>query len=101
MKLRRKYHGVRVEHRFLSGHECLKEAHLIIAEKKLSGMSRQEIAEEIFAHTYVYYLCERIPFRKGPVRFLMSRADPIDMAEGGDTPLRKLLYHLIWKIRCR
>ena len=60
-------------------------------------MDETELAEEIYAHVVAYYWF--LHFQKIPgFRFLINRADPIDLADGGDKKFRRMMFHLVWKL---
>lgn len=82
--------------RLLVKEECLKKAAEIRQEGKLDRLSEQEIARELYSHAVVYFLCLRLrPFLR--LRFIMERADPIDLSDNGDTPFRTFCYKILWR----
>ena len=63
-------------------------------------MTQQELAEEIFAHAVAYYdgpLLAGIPgIGDDIMNYLVSHANPIDVADGGDSFIRKVAFSAIW-----
>ena len=79
---------------YLSKDICLKKAEEIHADQSLD-MEVREMAREIYCHARFYYWFHRlegIPI----VKRALDRADPIDMADGGDTLLRRIIFRLTW-----
>ena len=88
--------SVRIEKKYRSKFECMEKAREIL-DSGLIDMDEQELAEEIYAHARVYYWFLR--FSKIPgFRFLLNRADPIDLADGGDKRFRRMMFRLVWKL---
>jgi hypothetical protein len=90
-----KNHSLPVDPCLLVKEECLKKAAEIRREGKLIRLSERDIARELYFHACIYYLCLRLR----PVlnlRILMERADPIDLSDRGDTPLRTFCYKVFW-----
>lgn len=109
--------NIPIEKRFLDKSVCLEEVKWLGQYRIVTGMSGQEIAEEIYAHAVLYYKGltvdeianalnnSGIPglelsgaLHKLIADMLISRGEVISIADGGDTGLRKLLYKGIWKM---
>ena len=75
---------------------CLKKAEEIINEKLISGMSREEIAKELYFHASVYHICRFLAKYRIRFRWLLRHADPIDLADGGDVWYRRAVFNLWW-----
>lgn len=79
---------------------CVRLARKIIAAEKISGMSVRELANEIYAHAYVYYNFRILPgFLRSikPLRSVYhSVADGIDLEDNGDKWYRKIAYKVFW-----
>jgi hypothetical protein len=84
--------SIRVKREFLNKDECLREAKAILAEGKISGMSEKQLAREIYSHALAFFVCDKIL----PLRWLKRYADPIDMQDGGDRPLRRAAFAVSW-----
>ena len=76
---------------------CLETAEQILSDGRLDGMSKKEIAQEIFFHARAFSFCKKHE-EKGwkIIRWVIERADPIDLADHGDTKSRKAIYSLFW-----
>ena len=64
-------YSIKVRKEFLSKDACMEEARNIISEGMISGMSE-------------------------PLRWVKKYADPIDMRDGGDKPLRRVVFAASW-----
>ena len=87
-----KTHSIRVRKEFLSKDACMEEARKIISDGKISGMSELQLAREIYCHALAFFLSDKIP----PLRWVKKYADPIDMRDGGDKPLRRAVFAASW-----
>ena len=86
--------SVNVRKDFLNKNVCMDEARKIVSEKKISGMSELQLAREIYFHALAFFICDKIFF----LRWIKRFADPIDMQDGGDTPLRRVIFASFWII---
>ena len=86
--------SVNVRKDFLNKKVCMDEARKIISEKKISGMSELQLAREIYFHALAFFICDKIFF----LRWIKRFANPIDMQDGGDTPLRRVIFAAFWII---
>ena len=84
----------------LSKNYCLQRAGEIKASGQITGMSQQQIAEEIYAHAVVYYYGSAAESATGLdlSSVLDHTRDGIDLCNGGDSWKRKMLYKAIWKM---
>ena len=90
--------SVRVQRSLLSKETCLKQAEGILIQKRIEHMSPQAIAQEIYFHARVYFLClflERFHIR---LTWFKQHADPIDLSDFGDTRFRQFCYRICWLI---
>lgn len=88
-----------VSRTYLSKPICLAKANELVTTGQID-MNVQECAEEIYAHTVIYYEGIKIQkkFNSKIVNELINHANPIDLEDGGDTKARKLAYKAIWLI---
>ena len=90
---------------------CMNEAARLIDQHLVTGMTQQQIQEEIFGHAVAFYdgqaLVNYIGTHGGvvggmaataAVAYLVSHANPIDIEDGGDTALRQAIFALIWSV---
>ena len=92
-----KTHSIRVRKEFLSKDACMEEARKIISDGKISGMSELQLAREIYCHALAFFLCDKIL----PLHWVKKYADPIDMRDGGDKPMRKVVFAASWMMTGR
>jgi hypothetical protein len=79
---------------------CYAEASALVERGIVTGMTKQGVAEEIFAHAVAYYNAKdlrNIPFLRDWADDLISHAHVIDIEDGGDTENRKTAYTIIWQ----
>ncbi len=86
--------SLNVRKEFLNKDVCMEEARKIVSERKISGMSELQLAHEIYFHALAFFICDKFFF----LRWIKRFADPIDMQDGGDTPLRRLIFAASWII---
>jgi len=79
---------------------CSELADEIYDEKLITGMSRSQLACEIFAHVYVFCNYRFIPcFIKDTDllrRVYTSVSDGIDLEDNGDSIGRRIFYRVVW-----
>mgnify|MGYP000934548229 CR=1 FL=1 len=88
-----------VKSSYLNRQNCIVTAAGLINGGKVSGMTLHQIAAEIYAHAMAYYCSPvliGIGISRAEVNNLIIRANPIDIADGGDTSVRRALYNTIW-----
>lgn len=78
--------------KYLVKRECLLKAKNILFHNEID-MKLEPLAEEIFAHTVLYYIAKFLNWK-----WLLLHANPIDLEDGGDKPHRKIIYKIIWII---
>lgn len=86
---------------YLAKSACEVKAAQLIATKQVTRMSVLGIAQEIFAHACAYYASSTIialGVDSSKVNEIKSRANPVDIADGGDSANRKAIYSLIWQV---
>mgnify|MGYP000080535412 FL=1 len=93
--------NIDMSERFLYKNNCITHAKILIMNNYITGMTEQEIAEEIFAHAVCYYWYDPDGniFHSNPLAAeLHSRgADGILIESGGDKRLgAKAFYTLVW-----
>lgn len=80
--------------------ECLVEAQEIFDSKKITGMTVQQIAEEIYTHAFVFFNFHFLPSKIRETnlarRIFNSAANGVDLEDDGDTFKRRVCYSLIW-----
>lgn len=84
----------------LSKDYCLQRAGEIKSSGQITGMTKQQIAEEIYAHAVVYYYGSEAEQATGMnLSFVLDHTrDGIDLCNGGDSWKRKMAYKAIWKL---
>lgn len=76
---------------------CVLKARKILKDGTISGMSEQELAEELYFHACLAKISKHPAEKNIPVfTWLFRHADPIDLESGGDKPFRKLVFRLWW-----
>lgn len=84
--------SIPVRQEYLNKQACLREANRLKREGKIHGMSKRQIAREIYFHAVMFHYCDRTN-RHGWWR---EHADPINLRDGGDTLLRRAAYAACW-----
>lgn len=92
----RKTLSVPVSRHLLNRRYCLERAEEIIARGSITGMSRKAIAKELYFHAAAWHACRFLKRYRISLDKIMYHADPIDLADNGDTPLRRAVYFLVW-----
>lgn len=86
---------------YLSKSTCTATASGLYYSKQVTGMSVQEIAEEIYAHAILFYKSAEVNVtlvNVAVIAYIMKHASVIDIENGGDTALRKAAYKTIWNL---
>lgn len=83
-----------IRREFLNKKACLREAKKLLKEGKIHGMSRKQLAKEIYFHAAMYDYCERT----GRFTKWKEHADPINLRDGGDTRRRRAAYEVCWRL---
>lgn len=96
----KKYLNLEMNDIYYNKEECLNAADDIIANEQITGMTKTQIAEEIYTHAFVFYNFHYLPeFIKNTAiakRIFNSAANGIDLEDNGDTLKRRICYSLIW-----
>lgn len=87
--------SIPVRREFLNKEACREEARKLLREGTVRGMSEKQIARELFSHAVVFYYCDRT----GRFRMLKEHASPVDMRDGGDTPLMRAAFAACWLLK--
>lgn len=80
---------------------CKKKAKDLIDSGQVTGMSLDQIAQEIYAHAFAYYASSALidaGIDPDVVKDIKSKAEKIYIGDGGDTKIRQAAYFLIWAI---
>ncbi|MGY3665069.1 MAG: hypothetical protein ACXAHE_14795 [Roseburia sp. 1XD42-69] len=88
-----------MDRRYLNKNLCKTSAAMLIARKRVKGMSVLAITQEIFAHAVMYYMSSAAisaGIDIGVIREVKRRAGKINIDDGGDKWYRKGIYTLIW-----
>lgn len=86
---------------YLTKSACEVKATSLIFNKQVTGMTMLGIAKEIFAHACCYYgasAVKALGVDSAAVDDIYSRANPVDIEDGGDTTKRQVIYELIWDL---
>ncbi len=92
---------------FLDKNFCLSQAGMLINQKKVVGMTKLEIAQELYAHAVVKYNYE-VVLAYGVItagaglavanEIYKSAANGADIEDYGDTAVRKTFYTTVWNV---
>ncbi len=93
-----KTYSIPVNTIYLSKDTCLAKARQILRDKAIDGMSEQQIAMEIYFHAAAYYTCVFLEKFHLRINYIKRKANPIDLADNGDTRFRRLIYKIIWAL---
>ena len=89
--------SIRVRKEYLDKDLCMAEARKILSEGKVRRMSELQLAREIYFHALAFFFCERT----GLMPIIKKHADPIDISDGGDYLVMRLVYFFFWMITKR
>lgn len=92
MEKSKKYLSLPVEDRFLLRKECIREARRILDESLIDDMSEEQLVREIRFHALAFHISRDSVLLKT----IREHANPIDIASGGDTRVRRMIYALCW-----
>jgi hypothetical protein len=100
-----------VKREYLNRDACLAKAREILGQGLISRMNEKQLASEIYFHAVIYYRFSeknktkiiRKPgvFRASFAQWAVRHADPINIRDGGDRILRRIIYSACWAIRYR
>ncbi|MCR5637896.1 MAG: hypothetical protein K6F97_03545 [Lachnospiraceae bacterium] len=101
MELTKKhYMNIPMEEKLYKRSNCEKIAEEIISDGKIIGMTKSQLACEIFAHAYVYYNFRFVPKFLGKNKVFKSVyrsvSNGVDLEDNGDTFVRRIAYRIIW-----
>ena len=98
----RKTLNLEMKDSFYDKEECLIEAQKIYDSKMITGMTVNQIAEEIYTHAFVFFNFHFLPamIRETALasRIFNSAANGVDLEDNGDTFKRRICYSLIWNL---
>lgn len=87
---------------YLDKTHCKQLARRLIDNGKVTDMTQLQIAQEIYAHAVAYYsesTLRDIPGIGDSIAdYLVEHAEVVDIADGGDTAVRRAAYTLIWNV---
>ena len=90
-------YSIRANDRYLSKSECFGKAQEIVREKHIIGMTTKELSREIYFHAWAYHIACLLESKNIKVLSrVKDSADPIDLADYGDTWFRKIIYSVFW-----
>lgn len=81
---------------YLNKSTCQQLAAEYVRYGAVTGMTALEVAQEIYAHAYVYYNWQALEDLPLAGEIYESAADGIHIQDGGDTGVRKAFYALVW-----
>lgn len=90
-------YSFRASEKYLSKQECVNKAEEILENDYIRGMTKRELYSEIYFHAWAYHISDLL--EKKDIHLLSwvkKSADPIDLADNGDTLFRKLVFSLFW-----
>lgn len=85
---------------YLNKNTCLAEASHLVERHIVTGMTRLQIAKEIYAHAFVKYKYIALPAwakNMSGMKDLYRRASYVDIDNGGDTAVRQAIYNTVWR----
>ena len=81
----------------LSKDYCKTKAQQLINNGSVTGMSKTEIAQELYAHAVAHYLGSAIQACGVDMSFLLDHTiDGVQLDDNGDTWARKVGYAAVW-----
>lgn len=75
---------------------CMTTAKQIIRSGTVNGMTVLDIAKEIYSHATIFYYASWLHDHGLRQQYLLEHSNPIDIMDGGDTIIRKIIYNVIW-----
>jgi hypothetical protein len=65
-------------------------------------MNEKQLASEIYFHAVIYYRFRKPGlFRASFAKWAVRHADPVNLRDGGDRILRRIIYSACWAVRFR
>ncbi len=87
---------------YVNKENCEELAKSLLGDKWIVDMTKEELSAEIYAHAYFYYLLDSLPDfvseLPGISRISNSVSNGIDLENGGDSAVRKVVYSLVFKL---
>lgn len=86
---------------YLAKTACEAKATELVVSGQVKNMTILGVAQEIFAHACCYYgssVVKALGVDSATVDDIYNRANPVDIADGGDTAVRVAAYVLIWNL---
>lgn len=86
---------------YLTKSACEIKATTLVVSGKVKYMTILAVAQELFAHACCFYgaaTVKALGVESAIVDDIYSRAERVDIADGGDSPDRIATYILIWKL---
>ena len=80
---------------YLNKEFCVNKARMFLHENSIRGMTKKQIAKEIYFHAVMYYYCERT----GKFQKYKEHAGIVNLHDGGDTFPRRVAYAICWLLR--
>jgi hypothetical protein len=100
-----------VKREYLRRDACIAKAREILDQGLISRMNEKQLASEIYFHAVIYYRFNekykakiiRKPgmFRASFAQWAVRHADPVNIRDGGDRILRRIIYSACWAVRFR
>lgn len=90
-----------VKKRYLNKWICLIAARRLKLKRKVTGMTRNEIAQALFANAYCYYRLDHIKkfyMNTELLNYIQHQSDTIELQDDGVKPSESILYEMIWKL---
>lgn len=84
---------------YLSKSTCLALASTYVRYGAVTGMTRNQVAEEMYAHAVIYYAADSVRalgISNSIISYCINCGKDIDIADGGDTLVRRTAFALIW-----
>ena len=84
---------------YLNKTTCKNTAARLIKNKSVTGMSKQAIAEEIFAHAQLFFRAAGLNMAGvdiGIINEIAEHAEVVNIDDGGDKWYRRVAYTALW-----
>lgn len=90
-----------IKKRYLNKWICLIAARRLKLKRKVTGMTRNEIAQALFANAYCYYKLDHIKkfyMNEELLNYIQHQSDMINLSDDGAKPSDSILYEMIWNL---
>lgn len=98
----KKYMNIPMNIDLYSRKNCNELADTIYETRQIEGMTKDQLAVEIFAHAYIFYNFRFVPaFLRKTAKaqsFYRSVENGVDLEDNGDTLVRRIAYRFIWML---